>query len=242
MRELDGHVTAEVVYGHVSTQMPGVSLPTVYAALELLQQLGVIRRVATEGGTVVWDARVADHHHAVCTRCGVIVDVDAELDQSSVMAAAQDAGFAVDDAQLVVPRAVRRLPSARLTTPGRLAAMRARERPPRAQRRAAPVGGLQPAREVALEARQPARADSGAGQVDGVLEGLVAHDPHPSLGVPNRRCRRPSAARGRSSAAQCGARAQRAARGRSAAARDVGVVDGLVGGGACTSTGTPKRL
>jgi Fur family transcriptional regulator, stress-responsive regulator len=58
--------------------------------------------VATEGGTVVWDARVADHHHAVCTRCGVIVDVDAELDQSGVMAAAQAAGFAVDDAQLVV--------------------------------------------------------------------------------------------------------------------------------------------
>jgi Fe2+ or Zn2+ uptake regulation protein len=102
LRELDGHVTAEVVYGHVSTQMPGVSLPTVYAALELLQQLGLIRRVATEGGTVVWDARVADHHHAVCTRCGVIVDVDAELDQSGVMAAAQAAGFAVDDAQLVV--------------------------------------------------------------------------------------------------------------------------------------------
>jgi len=102
LRELDGHVTAEVVYGHVSAQMPGVSLPTVYAALELLQQLGLIRRVATEGGTVVWDARVADHHHAVCTHCGVIVDVDAELDQTGVVAAAQAAGFAVDDAQLVV--------------------------------------------------------------------------------------------------------------------------------------------
>jgi Fe2+ or Zn2+ uptake regulation protein len=102
LRELEGHVTAEVVYGHVSTQMPGVSLPTVYAALELLQQLGVIRRVATEGGTVVWDARVAEHHHAVCRSCGLIVDVDAELDRAEVMAAAQAAGFAVDDAQLVV--------------------------------------------------------------------------------------------------------------------------------------------
>jgi Fe2+ or Zn2+ uptake regulation protein len=102
LRELDGHVTAEVVYGHVSAQMPGVSLPTVYAALELLQQLGVIRRVATEGGTVVWDARVAEHHHAVCRSCGLIVDVDAELDRAEVMAAAQAAGFAVDDAQLVV--------------------------------------------------------------------------------------------------------------------------------------------
>jgi Fe2+ or Zn2+ uptake regulation protein len=102
LRELDGHVTAETVFGHVSAQMPGVSLPTVYAALELLQQLGLIRRVATEGGTVVWDPHVHDHHHAVCRSCGVIVDVDAALDRDDVVAAAQAAGFAVDDAQLVV--------------------------------------------------------------------------------------------------------------------------------------------
>jgi Fe2+ or Zn2+ uptake regulation protein len=102
LRELDGHVTAETVFGHVSSHMPGVSLPTVYAGLELLQQLGLIRRVATEGGTVVWDPRVAEHHHAVCRSCGVIVDVDASVDRDDVVAAAQAAGFVVDEAQLVV--------------------------------------------------------------------------------------------------------------------------------------------
>jgi Fur family ferric uptake transcriptional regulator len=50
----------------------------------------------------VWDARVADHHHAVCRSCGVIVDVDAELDRADVMSAARAAGFTVDDAQLIV--------------------------------------------------------------------------------------------------------------------------------------------
>lgn len=102
LRELGGHVTAEGVFAHVSERMPGVSLPTVYAALEVLQQMGVIRRVATDGGTVVWDARVEDHHHAVCRSCGAIVDVDAALDRDEVVAAARAAGFAVDDAQLVV--------------------------------------------------------------------------------------------------------------------------------------------
>ncbi|HEY7622482.1 MAG TPA: Fur family transcriptional regulator [Solirubrobacteraceae bacterium] len=102
VRDLNGHVTAEDVFGHVSAQTPGISLPTVYAALELLQQLGLVRRVATEGGTVIWDARVADHHHAVCRECGRIVDLDAALDQADVVAAARAAGFAVDDAQLVV--------------------------------------------------------------------------------------------------------------------------------------------
>jgi Fe2+ or Zn2+ uptake regulation protein len=102
VQELDGHVTAEDVYHRVSAQMPGVSLPTVYAALEVLQSLGAVRRVPTVGGTVVWDGRVEDHHHAVCQSCGAIVDVDAPLDRAQVLAAAQAAGFAVDDAQLVV--------------------------------------------------------------------------------------------------------------------------------------------
>ena len=102
LRELEGHVTAESVYIHVSAQMPGVSVPTVYAALELFEQLGLIRRVATERGTVVWDARVAEHHHAVCRSCGAIADVDADLDRADVIAAAEAAGFAVDGAQLVV--------------------------------------------------------------------------------------------------------------------------------------------
>ena len=72
---------------------------------------------------------------------------------------------------------VRRLPSARLRTPGGAVATRAGERSPRPPRSAAPVGALQPAREVALEAGKPARGDAGAGQVDRVLEGLVAHEP-----------------------------------------------------------------
>ena len=37
MQQLDRHATAEMVFGEVSTQMPGVSLPTVYATLDLLE-------------------------------------------------------------------------------------------------------------------------------------------------------------------------------------------------------------
>lgn len=102
MEELDRHATAEMVFSEVSTRMPGVSLPTVYATLDLLEELGLVHRVATEGGTVVFDPRTDDHHHLVCRACGKIVDIDAPLQPDAVLAAARDAGFTPDHAQVTV--------------------------------------------------------------------------------------------------------------------------------------------
>jgi Fe2+ or Zn2+ uptake regulation protein len=102
VRELDRHTTAETVFARVSEKMPGVSLPTVYATLELLEELRLVRRVPTEAGTAVYDPRTEDHHHLVCRECGEIMDVDAPVDRAELLAAAQTLGFAADDAQVVV--------------------------------------------------------------------------------------------------------------------------------------------
>jgi Fur family transcriptional regulator, stress-responsive regulator len=102
VRELDRHTTAETVFARVSRQMPGVSLPTVYATLELLEEVGLVRRVPTEAGTAVYDPRTEDHHHLVCRNCGDIIDVDAPVERDALLAAARAQGFAPDGAQVVV--------------------------------------------------------------------------------------------------------------------------------------------
>jgi Fe2+ or Zn2+ uptake regulation protein len=102
IEELDRHSTAEVVFAEVGRRMPGVSLPTVYATLDLLEQLGLVRRVASEGGAVVYDPRTDEHHHLACRRCGAIQDVDAPVDAVALLTAARAAGFAPDHAQVVV--------------------------------------------------------------------------------------------------------------------------------------------
>ena len=102
MNELDGHVTAEAVFRAVEERMPGVSLPTVYATLELLEGLGLIKRVATERGAVVYDPRTDDHHHLACRRCGKLVDVEAPVEAAALLAAARSAGFAPDRTEVVV--------------------------------------------------------------------------------------------------------------------------------------------
>ena len=100
--DLDRHVTAEVVFDEVSRRMPGVSLPTVYATLELLESIGLVRRVATERGAVIYDPRTDQHHHPACRRCGAIADFEASIEASALLAAARSAGFAPDQAQVVV--------------------------------------------------------------------------------------------------------------------------------------------
>ena len=57
----------------------GVSLPTVYAGLELLADLGVALRVHA-GRAVRYDPRADPHHHLVCTDCGTVTDLEAEVD------------------------------------------------------------------------------------------------------------------------------------------------------------------
>ncbi|ADB51696.1 Fur family transcriptional regulator [Conexibacter woesei] len=102
LRSRDQHVTAEEVLGAVTRTLPGTSLPTVYATLELFEQLGIVRRVNSGGGAVLFDSRTVDHHHVICRTCGRVQDLDARVELGAVMDAARAAGFAPDRAALVV--------------------------------------------------------------------------------------------------------------------------------------------
>jgi Fe2+ or Zn2+ uptake regulation protein len=96
------HVTAEQVYAALAEQMPSLSAATVYDTLDLLDELGLIRRVSTPRGATTYDSRVDDHHHLVCRACGRIEDLDAAVDAGAAENAARAAGFAPDFAQLTV--------------------------------------------------------------------------------------------------------------------------------------------
>src|SRR3954453_16734535 len=73
-------VSAEELLSEASERLPGVSLPTVYATLELFEQLGIVRRVNGGGGTLLWDTRAEAHGHMICRRCGRIEDMEIPLD------------------------------------------------------------------------------------------------------------------------------------------------------------------
>jgi Fe2+ or Zn2+ uptake regulation protein len=100
--ELDRHVTAEEVMRAAEQRLPGLSLPTVYATLELFEELGIVRRVPAAGGAVLYDPRTDDHHHLVCRACGAVVDLELSLDPAPAAAAARAAGATAERADVVV--------------------------------------------------------------------------------------------------------------------------------------------
>lgn len=92
LNDLNRHVTADELLEAVSDRLPNVSLPTIYATLELFEELDMVRRVQ-RAGTTVFDPRTDDHHHLICTRCGSIEDVDSDLDTAALERAAGGRGF-----------------------------------------------------------------------------------------------------------------------------------------------------
>ena len=101
LQELDRHVTAEELLESVSQRLPSVSLPTIYATLELLEELGMVRRVQ-RAGTTLFDPRTDLHHHLVCSICGSIEDIDSELETRPLERAAGKHGFAPERIEAVV--------------------------------------------------------------------------------------------------------------------------------------------
>jgi Fe2+ or Zn2+ uptake regulation protein len=98
----DQHLTAEQVLDAVSVSLPGTSLPTVYATLELFERLGLVRRVSTGGGALLFDSRVSPHAHAVCRGCGAVSDVDFSGTSIEELGRAAVDGFSPDHAELVI--------------------------------------------------------------------------------------------------------------------------------------------
>lgn len=101
LRELDRHVTADELLDAVSARLPNVSLPTIYATLDLFEELGMVRRVQ-RAGTTLFDPRTAPHHHLICSQCGSIEDIDSALDTSAIERAATKHGFAHERVEAVV--------------------------------------------------------------------------------------------------------------------------------------------
>jgi Fe2+ or Zn2+ uptake regulation protein len=100
LRRGDRHLTAEQLHSELAPQHPSLSPATVYATLDLLEDLGLVRRVNTAGGSTIYDTRTRSHHHVVCRHCGRIEDIDAAIDAEPARRAAAATGFTIDHAEL----------------------------------------------------------------------------------------------------------------------------------------------
>jgi Fe2+ or Zn2+ uptake regulation protein len=74
------HPTAQDLFDRLRPAFPSMSFATVYNTLDALAQKGlaaIVRLPGKRGETARFDPNSAPHHHAVCDRCGAVVDVAA---------------------------------------------------------------------------------------------------------------------------------------------------------------------
>ena len=99
LHDNDQHPTADALYARASAEMPGISLRTVYQTLTDLTAMGELQQVSFATGPARFDPNVSDHHHAVCDRCGAILDV--YVDEADGLAVDGLDGFRIDHASIV---------------------------------------------------------------------------------------------------------------------------------------------
>ncbi len=83
LRKLTSHPTAGGLHEIVRRRLPKISLGTVYRNLELMAEMGIVRKLEFSGLEARFDGNVSRHDHVRCICCGRVEDIHgAPLDLS----------------------------------------------------------------------------------------------------------------------------------------------------------------
>ena len=96
------HRDADAIAGAARQQIGTLSTQAVYDNLHILEEAGLVRRIQPSGHPGRYEARVGDnHHHIVCRRCGVTVDVDCAVGAAPCLEPSAGHGFVVEEAEII---------------------------------------------------------------------------------------------------------------------------------------------
>jgi Fur family transcriptional regulator, stress-responsive regulator len=96
------HADTDSIIRAVREDLGEVSHQAVYDVLRALTGAGLVRRIQPTGSVARYETRVGDnHHHLVCRSCGAIADVDCAVGFTPCLTAADDAGYEIDEAEVI---------------------------------------------------------------------------------------------------------------------------------------------
>lgn len=91
------HGTPEEILSEVQRHASGVNLSTIYRALEVLEQVGLVTHAHIGHGAPTYHAVDDETHiHLACDSCGVIESITADVMEPLVRGLRADKGFEVD--------------------------------------------------------------------------------------------------------------------------------------------------
>ncbi|MFJ6132672.1 Fur family transcriptional regulator [Janibacter terrae] len=104
LRELSArpHADVDTIARSTRERLGSVSTQAVYDILAVLSAHGLVRKFEPAGHPARFELELGDnHHHLVCRSCSAMVDVDCAPGKAPCLDAADDHGFAIDEAEVI---------------------------------------------------------------------------------------------------------------------------------------------
>ena len=102
IRDSDNHLTANEVFDEAKSLLPTISFATVYNSLRYLKDAGHIAEIQFGNGASRFDKMTSRHDHAICMKCGKLVDMELELPAELVEVAEKFSQFKLESIELTL--------------------------------------------------------------------------------------------------------------------------------------------
>jgi Fe2+ or Zn2+ uptake regulation protein len=102
LKDFKGHPSAEEVYLVVKKKNPRVALGTVYQALSVLEEIGLIEAKRWSESPVRYDLNTDPHHDIRCVRCGEVTEIPGVEFEDFTTRIRENTPYKVTNASLVI--------------------------------------------------------------------------------------------------------------------------------------------
>jgi Fur family peroxide stress response transcriptional regulator len=102
VRASHDHLTAREVYESARGLLPSISYATVYNSLRHLKEAGLISEITFGNAASRYDGETSRHDHAICSRCGKLVDFNLPETVELLRAAARHSRFKPESIHLTL--------------------------------------------------------------------------------------------------------------------------------------------
>ena len=93
IRESEHHLTANEVFEDARRILPSISFATVYNSLHYLKNESLIGEVTFGNDASRYDRNLMRHDHAMCNKCGKLVDLELQIPEGMLKEAAKRSRF-----------------------------------------------------------------------------------------------------------------------------------------------------
>jgi Fur family transcriptional regulator, peroxide stress response regulator len=100
--EAKEHLTANEVFDESKKLLPSISFATVYNSLRYLKDAGHIAEIQFGNGASRFDRMTSRHDHALCVKCGKLVDMELEIPAELIKTASEFSKFKLESIELTL--------------------------------------------------------------------------------------------------------------------------------------------